>query len=281
MKKFIILFFTLALALPAYSYVPKFWTISSMLARTRDNSPLKVTQDVIIKDNETGGTLAVRETLYVKNGDLIKIKVQGKNLLANQVRTSFIYKSGKKIYNNAGTISSSSIPTGFYSPLLYTKSATGFRKYLNLHGYLPAEGLVEPKATIISKRVTSIPESFIHLSRTNGKISYAVTKKLSTPQSISPTVWINQDGFHLGKVRIDENSVISLNNYKEFGKKNWHPQKQTIKWKDYTYEIKTISVKSISSSQVNKELSTNSIRNDGDLTNFNNPALETFYTIFR
>lgn len=281
MKKFFISFFIITISLPAYSYVPKFWTISSMLARTRNNNPLEVTQDIKVIDSETGSTLSVRETIYVKNGDLIKIKIQGKDILSNQVRTSFIYKGNKKIYNNAGSVSSSSVPTGFYTPLLYTNSATGFRKYLNQKGFIPTEGLTAPKSTIISDKVTSIPESYVHLSRTNGQISFAVTKKLSTENSINPTIWINQDGFHLGKVRIDQNSVISLKGYKEFTKKNWHPQKQIIKWKDYTYEITTISVKNISDSQVRSELSTNSVKRDGDLTNFNNSALETFYTVFR
>ena len=75
--------------------------------------------------------------------------------------------------------------------------------------------------------------------------------------------------------------MVSLNNYKEFTKKNWHPEKQVIKWKDYTYEINTISVKNISESQVRKELNTNSVKGDGELANFNNNALETFYTTFR
>jgi len=280
MKKTILIILALGLALPVQAAIPKFWTISSMLARNRNNKPLKVVQDVVVKDEETGGALSVRETIYVKNGELIKIKLQGKDLLNNQVRTSFLYKGNKKIFNNAGTVSTSQIPTGFYSPLLYTKSATGLRKYLNVHGYIPADGLTAPQV-IISKDETYKPEPYVHLSRTNGKISFAITRQLSTVSNPSPTIWVNQNSFLLGKIRIDKDSIVSLSKYKEFGKKNWQPQKQVIKWKKYTYEINTVSVNAISESQVRKELSTNNLTKDGDLTNYNNNALETFYKVFR
>ncbi len=281
MKKFIFCLILICLSLPAQSYIPKFWTISSMLSRTRTSSPLKVVQDITVTDDELGNKYSVRETIYVKNGDLIKIKIQGKDALSSQVRHSLVYKANKKFYNNDGVISSTSVSRNFYSPLLYTKTATGLRKYLNLHGYIPPEGLSQPQTTFISNSVSSIPESYVHLSRTNGKVSFAITKKLSTPGSVHPTTWVNQDGFHLGKIRIDKNSVINLINYKEFTKKNWHPRKQIIKWKHHTFEINTISVTPISSRQVNSELSTNSLKNDGQLVNFNNEALESFYKIFR
>ncbi len=281
MNKLFLFLFILTFSLPSFSYIPKFWTISSKLARSRGNKPLKVIQDVTVKEKSTGKVFTVRETLFVKNDQTYKVVLSGKHLLDQHVNAAFIYNGSTKVQNKSGSLSKIDIGNNFYLPFLYTQSAPEFRKILSQNGMVPPEALVEPKFSTFSGQNSEPPELFTHLSRTNGKISYAITKKLSTKNLVSPTVWITQDNFHLSKIRFDENHVVSFSGYKEFQKKVWLPQFTLIQLEDKSIKISTVSVKILSKQEVNNELNTNSLLSETPKLNFNNSTLETFYSVYR
>ena len=146
---------------------------------------------------------------------------------------------------------------------------------------IPPEALKAPKLNTFSGQTSHPPELYTHLSRTNGKISYAIAKKLSTKEKVFPTIWVSQDKFLLSKIRIQPSVTINLSKYKKIEKKMWQPMSQVIKFNNYTIKVNTISVAPISKALVQKEFNvTNSLRSEAKL-NFNNSALESFYSKFR
>ncbi len=93
------------------------------------------------------------------------------------------------------------------------------------------------------------PESYVRLGRTGGVVAYAI----GTPTPVSsaenyPGLWIEQDQFHILKIRLVSQVEVSASNYKAFSNGLWFPKDRSVLW---TTGSAKISLTTASTSSLN------------------------------
>ncbi|MFP5520566.1 MAG: hypothetical protein ACLGGX_11725 [Bdellovibrionia bacterium] len=121
-------------------------------------------------------------------------------------------------------------------------------------------------------------EPFVRLARAGGVINYHFgnIESSSSPASL----WIEQDAFHIRKIRLQSGAEIEFSDYSEIGKGQFYPKQKVVRWDGKEVKIRFKSV--------NPKLATANARPTADsagwatLSDSNARSLaEEFYSRFR
>ena len=252
----------------AEAAIPSTRTILGRLARQSGQGSFIIEQEVRL--NTGREPLILKERWLVENGDNMRLVVTG--LKAADWRWDAIYRDGKRIASNAfeggsRDLKISDASKEFLEPYLHHRSAAKYIDLLILNKMLPAAAAKErPRVTVSQGKVHT--EIGVRLARSGGVITWAFGEP--TPIGAArefPGAWVEQDAFHLRKMRLASQVEMTLQNHKRFPGGIHLPQERTITWPNpqdpqaapMSASIRLLTVRSQAEGRVTSSLQPNSI----------------------
>lgn len=240
--RFIIAFLTAQLILfSASAYVLPLDTILSKTTLQVGTEIISVEQNVIFKEGTE--EYVVQENWLIEGDKNLKLTATGVGELKDLFSIHYLYNNKKRTHISEKNKIVKEVPSEFFERFLVVKSADSYRTYLKEQG--------------ISSKV--------RLSRAGGAICFAIGEA-SNKTALSPQVWIDQDFFHLNKIRFATEADVEFSDYKDYGKENTkeniklhYPMTKQVSWSGKTATVKVTRV---------------SIKNGATIKNFYSDALE-------
>ena len=200
----------------AEAYVLPLETILKKSAALSGNTIVAIEQNVIFRE----GTVdyVIKEEWLIEGDKNLKLTATGVGELKDVFKLNYLYNNKKRTHiagkNRVITEASREVIEKF----LAVKSIGSYQNYLTELG--------------ISNRV--------RLSRASGTISFAIGDP-STERALSPQFWIDQDFFHLNKIRFPTEAEVEFSDYKTYGKLEY-PDLKYVAWADKGAIIKVTRV---------------------------------------
>lgn len=221
---------------------------STILLRTADNHGrglYRIEQDVVFSH----GNKMVREIWTVENGYKMHLEVIGKKEL-DPLHLFFIYQDGKKYQVDASDVVIS-MPLGqdWLESYFHFRTSQEIRSLLLTQKIIPVEALKDPTPPKDIKDIKREPENFMRLYRVGGHVSYGIHLAHSDSPFPSSGLWIQQDQFHVQRVRLLSQVQVSAQKYKRFARRFWFPSRRTIHWDNHSVELKLVNVTPLKSNR--------------------------------
>lgn len=270
-------------SVPAFALIPTSKTILSRATHQRGKGAYVVEQDVTIKTE--GEPITLREKWTVVNAEVMRLSVSRKG--ATDVRLESVYRSGKKtLVDTQGTPKVTPESSEFIEPYFYFRTSGSFQLALVRANILPKDfgreqrKIVPTNANDKSESATlmSINEPYVRLSRSGGVVDYALGKVVDGENGTG--VWIEQDLFNLRRIKFPSQAEVEAERYLTYAEKFKFPKERTVKWGNYTANIRVVSVRPATDQEAAKNLSLAS----GEETASRVPeiaGLKEFYSRFR
>jgi hypothetical protein len=152
--------------------------------------------------------------------------------------------------------------------------------FLISHGVIPSQYNSSKNFTKTNVKYFSYtPEQFLKLSRAGGKVSYFL---FNGSADMNPSgIWIEQDFFNIQKIRTEQGSILSFEEFINYGKEIHLPKITSIVWANNQFQ----SV--ITETKAAKEQHQSLFKNSADFQKeefLNSPmrsTIEEFYLRFR
>lgn len=192
------------------------------------NSIIAVEQNVIFKEGDQ--EYIIKESWLIEGDKNLKLKAVGVGALKDVFNLHYLYNNKKRTHIEGKNKIIKEIPMEFFERFLVIKSADSYRSYLKEQGIF----------------------SRVRLSRAIGAICFAIGEA-SSLTALSPQIWIDQDYFHLNKIRFRTEVDVEFSDYKYYGKENaiQYPNTKTINWAaDRAAIVKVIQVSTKTSTSI-------------------------------
>jgi hypothetical protein len=281
------LFGTLVLALfslyeRAHAYVPKARFVLEKTARNHGRGFYQIQNDVIFRTES--GSISVVETWIVENGESMYLETRG----SAEVPALTIYKGRQKFYiDEQGQERSARVPADFFEDIFH------YRTFESLAEELVRENILPQKALAKEPRVNSLKdtgfhkEPFIRLARSGGVVTYGIGKPTPADGTTPlPGIWIEQDRFHIKRLRLSSAAEILADEYADYGRGLSFPKSRSVSWGPNSVSIRTMKVSAIVPTAEQKaKLQPSSIRNrkasPANAMTDTHPLIKDFYSRFR
>lgn len=284
--KLSVLFITIIFSPLSYTYVPDYKMIMSRVAENHGRGYYEIKQDMMFSSD--GEPLVIEETWVVTSEGNYSLTLKGKGILKNQVNGTIIYKGGKKFFVTSALRTTRPGPD-YMEYLFHFRYSKKVKPKIVAMGIAPAESLKNRPIYLEDKSENMKPfprQNFLRLSRSGGVINYAIG--IPTPPNQSednPGIWIEQDRFHITKIRNKNSSTVDATQYTRYPRKFWFPKQRTYSWAGGAVPSQIISIRPlprsnssallISPNRLNKE------KQAAQLKLPENKLIQTFYQRFR
>lgn len=206
---------------PARAYILPLDTVITKAVEQNGTAIISVEQNVVFKDQ--GQEYIVYEKWLIEGDKNLKLTAKGIGPLKDLVNIHYIYNSKKRTEVSGKNRVSKDVSTEFFERLLAIKTVDSFRNHLKENG--------------ISQN--------IRLSRAAGSVSFAIGDA-STAELRTPQIWIDQNLFHMNKVRFLTAADVEFTDYKDYGKETnsfQYPNTKIVNWDgSKTAEIHVLQV---------------------------------------
>ena len=248
-------------AMPGWSYILKLDTILSRTAQNHGKGFYKIEQDVVFPHEK--GNQVVREIWTIGGNKKMHLEAVGREDLKDKLHIHFAYQSNKKYQmGRSGTVISSPLSPDWVEFYFHFRETRSIKQALLKQKILPQE----------------TTEPVVRLSRVGGMVAYGIHH--ANPHS-TPGIWIQQDQFHVQRLRFLSQAQVSASQYKSFARQFWFPSHRKITWDEHSVEIKLIRVIALSKNQkVHRQLNPARLSNRG-YTPIENELIRDFYHRFR
>lgn len=247
MKKTVLCLLLLFMPSVVLAYIPPYWMIMSRVAENHGRGIYQVDQRVSFSHGEEN--LSVRERWFIKDSEEMRLEVVGLGALKDKIRLTFIYQNGKKYYVDPnGVRKSSAISKTFLEPYFYFRRSKIIKPMLVARDITPAVSLQSKSHRYSKEKPTAEQEPYVRLARTGGKVAYALGK------GPSAGIWIEQDQFHILKIRFSNELEVAASNYSSHSRGAWLPNERQITFKSNQANMVLSKVVGLSGSKKNKEL---------------------------
>ena len=196
----------------ASAYVLPLETILRKTTGLAGDTIISVEQNVIFKDGNS--EFIIKEEWLIEGDKNLKLTAIGVGELKDLFRIQYLYNNKKRTQVIGKNKVVNEITNELFEKFLAIKSVGSYNSYLKDLG--------------ISSKV--------RLSRAGGAIGFAIGEP-STEQKLSPQIWIDQDFFHLVKMRFPGESEVEFSDYKEYGAIHY-PNLKVVTWADKSAMIK-------------------------------------------
>lgn len=263
MKKYFLSIALILASLNVYAYIPPYWMIMSRTADNHGKGLYIVDQDVIFPHGEE--SWIINERWIVQNEQSMRLEVTGRRQLKDQIRLTYVYQNGRRYFiDENGVKKSEKISDDFFEPYFHFRQSKIIKPMLVNQNIAPAASLKSELFKYSEKHPRPDPETYVRLSRTGGAVAYAI----GTPTPVSssegyPGIWIEQDQFHVRKIRLASQVEVSADNYKAFNNGLWLPKDRAVMWASGSAKISLTSASSGSLSAAVKEALDSSSLNFG------------------
>ena len=267
----------------SFSYIPDYKMIMSRVAENHGHGFYKIVQDVVFPAEPE--PLIIEETWIVGGEHDMTVTLKGKGILSNKVSGTIVYESQRKIYKDS-SIKTARLPEDFIEPLFQFRFSKNMKPKLVTMKVAPAESLKD-RPPFHGEKTDAFPvQSFVRLSRSGGVVTYAIGKPTPSNQTDeNPGLWIEQDRFHIRKLRTESNATVTASGYSSYPRKMFFPQTRQYSWDNHTVQVllgdlvplpSSAQVKALMSPKVLNENSQNSALSFPEVE-----SIRDFYKRFR
>lgn len=230
---------------PSWAYIPQFWMILSRTAENHGRGFYQIEQDVVFSHG--GKPQVVREIWTIENGQDMHLEVTGKRELTNKLHLYFVYRTHKKYQvGPSGAIISASLGNDWLESYFHFRYSQRIKPVLLAQKVIPPEALKMPELPKNIKDLKREPENFVRLSRIDGHVAYGIHHE---NQDSPPGIWIQQDQFHVQRLRLSSRVQVSARKYKKFARRFWFPSHRTVNWDNHSVEMRLVKVTPLNRSQ--------------------------------
>lgn len=243
MRKIIIYTLISFFSFHAVAYIPKTHYILQRTSDLHGSGIYLVDQDLTFQ-SPNYGTLHLKEQWLIEGGESMRVRIFGKDEQNQDILFTYLYSKNKRFsVDPQGIVRASNVSSEFFEPIFHFRTTDFIKKFLHRLGILPSEGLVESNKYLKTDTLKHDPESFVRLSRNDGTVHYAVGPRPTSEQSFSPAVWIEQDQFHIRKLKPSSDVEIIANKYQRYHNNLWLAQNRDIRWGEHRVLIHVTGVK--------------------------------------
>jgi hypothetical protein len=286
LSRFLILVCVGLASVSVFAYIPPYWMVLSRLADNHGKGHYQIDQDIAFE--HTGETLKVRERWFIEDEDNFRLEAIGLGPLREKLRLTYVYNNGRRYYVDANGIKKFvKIPDEFFEPYLHFRRSKVIKPRLVAQKIVPPVTLKSENHKFTEKTPLASEESFMRLSRAGGVVTYTVGEP--TPNDSdkgNPGIWIEQDQFHLRRLRFPSGTEIRANAYQKAPRDAWFPHELQIQWDGQRITGTVSKVSALNSSKSIKELFDSSSLNFGkdpkvSVALPDDPVISNFYQSLR
>lgn len=226
---FVALLWNLASLSVAQAKAPRAAYIVGKVAGNAGNGTYSIEQDV--QFTTANSTLTLKEQWLVSKDGQMRVTVKPSRESTDQVKLQFLYNGGQKTSLTQRGKTNGKLSEEFVEKFFHTRSRDIlFNAFSNLR-ILPSSYLAHsPRRT--SKEYIYPAEPWVRLSRTAGVITYAFGEPSTSEADNKPMAWIEQDVFHLRKLRFPSGTIMTADNYGTYSRELAFPKIRQIIWGD-------------------------------------------------
>ncbi len=219
------------------AYIPPLTFIGARVAKSHGRAIYSVEQEVSI----TAGTdtVIVLERWIIDDGASMQLSIKGA-----PGRGVMVYQKGQRTWKDPeGPQRSEQNSTQFIEPFFHVRSYSGFIDQMAFAQIASKTQLIPQRKPQKGKEFAYVPEPYVRLGRTGGAIAYAIGQPspVNAPQGF-PGLWIEQDRFHIRKIRFPSGAEVTADDYAEFSYDLAFPRQRTISWEGKTARIQLLRI---------------------------------------
>jgi len=248
----------------AFAYIPPYWMIMSRVAENHGKGPYQLEQR--IEFSHGAEPLIVNEKWIIEDEDHFRLEATGVGPLKDKLRLTYVYSGGRRHFvDTNGLKKSEKAPDDFFEPYFHFRRSKVIKSRLVAHKVVPASTL-KSEAQRYSERNPRPPEeAFVRLGRSGGVVAYAIGEPTPVGSaSQNPGLWIEQDQFHVRKIRFPSGTEISAEAFQKYSREAWFPGQLQILWSGQNLKVKVGRVLALNSGKEVKEMLNPNLLNFGN-----------------
>lgn len=232
-----------SLPLTTEAYIPPSKMILSRLVENHGNGYYQIEQELqFVMGSEV---LSVRETWFSAGEKGLRLVAVGQNSLKDKFYYQAQYSGTQKLSFNGTQKITQKIPAEMSERPFHLRTSESFIQWLISLNILP-DNYARTKPYSREKDNFIYPvEPFLRLGRTAGVITYvfgAETK--GSPEKSQPGLWIEQDLFHIRKIRWPSQSELTIEELGNYSRHLVFPKIRNLRWDNKEVQMVTLSVTS-------------------------------------
>lgn len=200
----------------ANAFVLPLGTILKKSIALSGTSVVAIEQSVIFREGNVD--YVIKEEWLIEGDKNLRLTATGVGELKDVFKLNYLYNNKKRTHIVGKNRVTTETTKELIEKFLAVKSVDSYLNYFKDLG--------------ITNRV--------RLSRANGSISFAIGDP-SSERALSPQFWIDQDFFHLNKIRFPTEAEVEFTDYKTYGKLEY-PDHKFVAWADKGAIIKVTKV---------------------------------------
>jgi hypothetical protein len=217
MKTFLILTIVQTISLFSYGFILPLDLILQKNVSANGNQVISVEQDVFFKDGAQ--ELAIHESWLIEGDKNLKMTATGLGELKDSLKIVALYNGKNRTIVVGKNRQTEVVGPDFFEKYLSIRSVDSYKTYLTELHITPS----------------------VRLSRASGAIAFAIGEP-STPNALKPQFWIQQDNFHLNKIRLPSAAEVAFDDYLTIGTQLNYPKTKRLNWAGKSVLIKVKSV---------------------------------------
>jgi hypothetical protein len=184
----------------SHGYIPSARMILDRVAESALKTPLFVEQDVTILSADQ--SVSVKEQWLFENENSIRLIVRGEKDLKEQIVFQTLFSDNQKTTTLSGLLQTQRSPRGPLEKIFFFKGTENLMRFLVQQSIVGDEIYRSQNFKKIPGNVgfQYQPEAFLRLGRLGGSVAY-VFGPPPKGDAISPGFWVEQDQFHVLKLR--------------------------------------------------------------------------------
>lgn len=230
----LLLFISLAMA-----SIPRTSFILDKVSDNAGSGAYQIEQDVVFPGSQENLTL--REIWMIESDGLMKLTVTGPKELQDAIKMQFLYNGGQRSTLTARGRQNSRLGEDFIERYFHFRTRDSLARALVQDKILPSN-IPAPKPLRASKDFVYVPEPFTRLSRIGGVVTYQIGKAPSSDKDTNPALWVEQDVFHIRKLRLPSQAEVSADNYANYARSLALPKSRAVRWNQKSVQINLVRV---------------------------------------
>lgn len=274
----------------ANAAIPSSKTIVSRMAKNNGRGVYVIEQEIQFLNAAEGSNL-IKERWIIQNAEVMRLIATGSG-----IRWDALYRDGRRLasVNDAASAETKAfnISHEFLEPFLYIRSSAKFFDYFIKNKILPPSA-AKPTARIANiGTYKPVSEAAVRLGREGGAIAWVFGEPTPVGSAIQyPGAWIEQDAFLLRKIRLPQQTEMTMSAHAPAGSGFKLPRERTITWRPsdksidavWSATVKVLSAKSFAEGSLAPQLQGGSITPaEAKMAHLpNDPVVKDFYARFR
>lgn len=284
--KFIAVFALTLFVVSAQAAIPRASFIVGKVAENAGSGTYVIEQDVHFTTDSS--QLTLKEQWLVSTDGQMRLTVKPSRESTDQVKIQFVYANGQKTSLTQRGRASGSQGEEFIEKFFHTRSReTLFNMFANLKILPPAYR--DHKVARSGKDFVYPSEPLNRLARTAGVITYAFGEPATSEMDTHPMAWIEQDVFHLRKLRFPSGAVLTADRYGSYSRDLAFPKMRQLVWGDRgqpkSVTIQVGKVTGVATVKNDKRLQPAGLEFNSQIAGLTDPEMqktvEEFYQRFR